>query len=33
MIDKIKDTIAHYWSDHKTECFVFAILIAIIIVK
>jgi len=33
MIDKIKDKAMHYWSDHKVECLVFAVLIVAIIVK
>ena len=33
MMDKIKSKVAHYWSDHKMECLVFAVLVAAIIIK
>jgi hypothetical protein len=33
MIDKIKSKIAHYWSDHKIECLVVAVLVIAYIVK
>ncbi len=33
MIDKIKEAAKHYWTDHKTEVAVVAILVAIIIFK
>ena len=33
MIDKIKGKIAHYWSDHKIECLVVAILVVAYILK
>ena len=33
MIDKIKSKIVHYWSDHKIECLVVAVLVVAYIVK
>ena len=33
MIDKIKTKVLHYWSDHKIECVVFAVLIVAWIIK
>jgi hypothetical protein len=33
MIDKIKSKAMHYWSDHKIECVIFAVLIATLILK
>jgi len=33
MIDKMKSKAMHYWSDHKIECVIFAVLIAILILK
>ncbi len=33
MIDKLKTKAMHYWSDHKIECFVVAILVVAYIVK
>ena len=33
MIDKLKTKVMHYWSDHKIECFVVAILVVAYIVK
>jgi hypothetical protein len=33
MIDKIKNKVLHYWSDHKIECVVFAVLIVAYIAK
>lgn len=33
MINKIKSKAMHYWSDHKVECLVVAVLIIAYIVK
>jgi hypothetical protein len=33
MISKMKSKAMHYWSDHKIECLVFAVLIAAYIWK
>jgi len=33
MIDKIKSKVIHYWSDHKIECLVVAVLVIACIVK
>ena len=33
MIDKMKSKVMHYWSDHKVECLVVAVLIIAYIVK
>jgi len=33
MINKIKSKAMHYWSDHKVECLVVAVLIIDYIVK
>jgi len=33
MIDKIKNKAMHYWLDHKVECLVVAVLIAVIVIK
>ena len=33
MIKKIKSKAMHYWSDHKIECLVVAILVVAYIVK
>tara|TARA_R110000787_G_scaffold19549_1_gene58545 strand:- start:102 stop:203 length:102 start_codon:yes stop_codon:yes gene_type:complete len=33
MINKIKNKVTHYWSDHKIEMAIVVVLVAIIIVK
>jgi hypothetical protein len=33
MIDKMKSKAMHYWSDHKVECLVVAVLIIAYILK
>ena len=33
MINKMKSKAMHYWSDHKVECLVVAVLIAVIVIK
>jgi hypothetical protein len=33
MIDKIKGKAMHYWSDHKVECIIIAVLVVAYIVK
>jgi hypothetical protein len=33
MIDKIKSKAKHYWSEHKIECLVVAVLVIAYIVK
>ena len=33
MINKLKSKAMHYWSDHKIECHVFAVLVVALIVK
>ena len=33
MISKIKSKAMHYWSDHKIECLVFAVLVVAYIIK
>jgi hypothetical protein len=33
MIDKIKSKATHYWSEHKIECLVVAVLVIAYIVK
>ncbi len=33
MIKKMKSKVMHYWSDHKIECLVVAVLVVAYIVK
>jgi hypothetical protein len=33
MISKLKSKAMHYWSDHKIECLVFAVLVVAYIIK
>ena len=33
MIDKIKSKAMHYWADHKIECLIVVVLIAVIVIK
>ena len=33
MMNKIKSKIAHYWSDHKIEVIIFAVLVVVIVTK